>query len=155
PPPPPTPKMVRVTFHFVEIGKDFLKNSFFKWVPLLSEGSGLQFGQSTTGGVAATSSGSFAGVISNLLPKLASGANGGFARVLFSTVGIGEEGTPIEVVRADQIPYIQAIVNGVPIPANASAEMNVQVTPTIISEDKMRLSNMRVNFQAFKGAGAG
>lgn len=153
-PPAPPPKMVRVTYHFVEIGKDFLKNSFFKWVPLLTEGAGLQFGQSTTGGVASSSNGSFAGTITSLLPKLASGANGGFARVLFSTVGIGEEGTPIEIIRADQIPYIQAIVNGVPIPANAKAEINVNVTPTVLSEDKMRLAN-KVTFQAFKGAGAG
>jgi pilus assembly protein CpaC len=153
-PPPATPKMVRVTYHFVEIGKDFLKNSFFKWVPLLSEGAGLQFGQSTTGGVASSSGGSFAGTITSLLPKLASGANGGFSRVLFSTVGIGEEGTPIEIVRADQIPFISAVVNGVPIPSNARAEMTVQVTPTILGEDKMRLQN-RIVFQAFKGAGAG
>jgi Flp pilus assembly secretin CpaC len=34
-PAPPPKKMVRVTYHFVEIGKDFLKQSMFKWVPFL------------------------------------------------------------------------------------------------------------------------
>src|SRR3989338_6158891 len=87
-PPAPPPKMVRLTYYFVEIGKEFLKSSFFKWAPLMSEQSGMQFGQSTTGGVAASSAGSFSGVITSLVPRLNSGANGGFSRILFSTVSI-------------------------------------------------------------------
>jgi Flp pilus assembly secretin CpaC len=152
PPPPPPPKMIRVTYHFVEIGKEFLKNSVFKWAPLMSEGSGLTFGQGTTGGVA--SSGSFTGTITSLLPKLQSGANGGFARVLFSTVAIGEEGTKIEVLRNDNIPYISAVVNGVPVPDNVPVGISVKVTPSVISEDKIRLAT-ELQFTAFAGAGAG
>jgi pilus assembly protein CpaC len=152
PPPPPAPKMVRVTYHFVEIGKEFLKSSSFKWTPFLSEGSGIQFGQGTAGGVA--SSGSFNGTISNLLPKLQSGANGGFARVLFSTVAIGEESTPIQVLRNDNIPFISAVVNGVPVPDNVPVGISVKVTPTIVGEDKLRLQT-NLQFTAFAGAGAG
>lgn len=153
-PPAPAPKMVRVTYHFVEIGKEFLKNSFFKWVPLVQEGSGLQFGQSTTGGVTTSSNGSFTGVISNLLPKLQSGANGGFARILDSAVTIGEEGQPMKLVRNDMIPYIATNQNGVPVPDNQPVGITVGVTPQVLGDDKVRLQSS-FQFQAFKGAGGG
>lgn len=152
PPPPPPAKMVRVTYHFVEIGKEFLKSSFFKWTPLMSEGSGLNFGQGTAGGVA--SNGSFSGTISNLVPKLQSGANGGFARILFSTVAIGMDGEQIEIARNDNIPYISAVVNGIPVPDNVPVGMNVKVTPAISGEDKVKM-NTYIQFTAFAGAGAG
>ncbi len=151
-PPPATPKMVRITYHFVEIGKDFLKSSFFKWTPLMSESSGMVIGQGTTGGIA--SSGSFNGTISNLFPKLQSGASGGFARVLFSTVSIGEDKKQIEVLRNDNIPYISAVVNGIPVPDNVPVGINVKVTPEIMGEDKLRLDTF-FQFQALAGAGAG
>lgn len=152
PPPPPPPKMVRVTYHFVEIGKEFLKSSFFKWAPLQSEQSGISFGAGTAGGVA--SNGSFSGTLSNLIPKLQSGANGGFARILFSTVAIGEDKRPIEVLRNDNIPFISAVVNGVPVPDNVPVGINVKVTPEIMGEDKLRLDTF-IQFTAFAGAGAG
>jgi pilus assembly protein CpaC len=151
-PPPPPPKMVRVTYHFVEIGKNFLKSSFFKWAPLMSDSSGLQIGPSTTGGSAA--SGTFAGTITSLLPKLQSGQNGGFSRVLFSTVTLGLENEQMEVLRQDSLPYIAAVVNGVPIPENANATINVKTTPSIQGEDKIKL-NTFFQFTAFSGAGAG
>lgn len=153
-PPNPAPKMIRITYHFMEIGKEFLKNSFFKWVPLMQEGAGLQIGQSTTGGTAATSAGSFTATITNLIPKIQSGANGGFARVLFSTVMLGEENTPIEVVRSDQVPYISAVVNGVPVQENVQVGISIKVTPTVLGDEKMRL-NTNFSFSALAGAGAG
>lgn len=152
PPPPPPPKMVRITYHFVEIGKEFLKSSFFKWAPLQSEQSGITFGAGTAGGVA--SSGSFSGTISNLIPKLQSGASGGFARILFSTVAIGEDKRPIEVLRNDNIPFISAMVNGVPVPDNVPVGINVKVTPDIIGDDRLRLETF-FQFTALAGVGAG
>lgn len=151
-PAPPPPKMVRITYHFVEIGKEFLKSSFFKWNPLLSDQSGLQIGESTTGGAAAA--GTFSGLISNLLPKLQSGANGGFSRVLFSTVSVGEDMAQQEVIRNDTLPYISAVVNGVPVPDNVQAQMSVKVKPTIVGEDQVKLEST-FGFTAFSGAGAG
>jgi pilus assembly protein CpaC len=129
-PPPPPPQMVRITYYFVEISKQFLKSSLFKWAPLMSESSGLQVGPGTAGGTAA--SGSFSGIISSLVPKLQAGANGGFARVLFSTVAIGMDQKKIEILRQDNVPYVAAMVNGVPIPDNAQVGISVDVTPTIM-----------------------
>jgi pilus assembly protein CpaC len=152
PPPPPPPKMVRVTYHFVEIGKEFLKSSAFKWAPLQSEDSGIRYGAGTAGGVA--SSGSFSGTITSLIPKLQSGANGGFARILFSTVAVGEEKRQIELIRNDFIPFISSVVNGVPVADNQPVGMNIKVTPEILGEDKLRLDTA-VQFTALSGAGAG
>ncbi|MGZ3741471.1 MAG: BON domain-containing protein, partial [Bdellovibrionota bacterium] len=132
PPPAPSPKMVRITYHFVEIGKEYLKSSFFKWVPLLTEGAGLQIGQSTTGGVASTSNGSFSGTITSLLPKLQSGANGGFSRILFSTVQMTEDKIKTELVRSEQIPFVGAVVNGVPVSELADTGITVKATPEIL-----------------------
>ena len=156
PPPAPTPKMVRITYHFVEIGKEYLKNSFFKWVPFLSEGSGITIGQSTTGGTAAQSSnGSFTGTISNLIPKLQSGANGGFARVLFSTVQLTEDGVKVELVREEEIPFVGAIVNGVPVTEAAKQGLVVSVEPHILGDQKIRLIDAKVRFNTVIGNGAG
>lgn len=152
PPAPPPPKMVRVTYHFVEISKDFLKSSLFKWNPLASDSSGIQLGQGTTGGTAAN--GTFSGLITNLLPKLQAGANGGFSRVLFSTVSIGESEKLQEIIRNDTLPYISAVVNGIPVPDNVTAQISVNVTPTVIGEDQVQL-NSTFGFTAFNGAGAG
>lgn len=154
PPPPPPPKMVRITYHFVEIGKDFLKSSYFKWTPFLTESSGIQIGQSTTGGTAA--SGTFSGFVSNLLPKLASGANGGFSRVLLSSVSIGEENQTQEVVRTDSVPFVSAVVNGVPVSEIATATINSKTKPAIINADTglMRLECL-LQFEAIVGQGAG
>jgi len=152
PPPPPPEKMVRVTYHFVEMGKNFLKLSFFKWSPLASDGGKLDFGNSTTGGVA--SSGSFVGSISNLLPKLQSGANGGFARILFSSVGIGVSGKQIDMQRTDNIPFISSSANGSPIQDNTPVTINVGVIPTIQGDEKINLETS-FTFTALSGAGAG
>lgn len=150
-PPEPAKKMVRVTVHFVEIGKEFLKSSFFKWAPLMTEGSGLKFGQSTTGGVTTSGGGSFAGTISSLLPKLQSGSNGGFARVLYSTVGLGVEGTKIDLSRHNDVPYL-ITTNGVPNSATAQVGVHIEVTPSISGEDKVQMEN-KISVNTLAGAG--
>lgn len=154
-PPSPTPKMVRITYHFVEIGKEYLKSSLFKWVPFLSEGAGITIGQSTTGGTAASGNGSFTGTISNLIPKLQSGANGGFSRVLFSTVQLTEEGVKVELVRQEDIPYVGAVVNGVPVTESAKQGLVVSVEPHILGDNKIRLQDAKVKFDTVVGQGAG
>lgn len=153
PPPTPAPRMVRITYHFVEIGKEYLKSSFFKWVPLLTEGAGLQIGNSTTGGVATQSNGSFTGTITSLIPKLQSGANGGFSRILFSTVQMTMDDTKTELVRSEQIPFVGAVVNGVPVSELADTGITVSCKPHIMG-DKVQLE-AKVQFKTAVGNGAG
>lgn len=154
PPPAAMPKMVRITYHFVEIGKEYLKQSFFKWVPFLTEGAGITFGQSTTGGTAASSNGTFTGTVSNLLPKISSGANGGFARILFSTVQMTEDKVATELVRSEQIPFVGAVVNGVPVTELADTGITVKCEPEILADQKVRLKAF-VQFKTAVGNGAG
>jgi pilus assembly protein CpaC len=94
------------------------------------------------------------GTITNLIPRLTAGANGGFSRVLFSTVGIGEDGTMIDMTRQEQIPFIEAVVNGVPVPGNATVGVKVKVTP-IISGDQRLTLNTDLSFSVPTGGGAG
>jgi pilus assembly protein CpaC len=153
PPEAQPPRMVRITYHFVEIGKEYLKSSVFKWSPLLTEGAGIQIGQSTTGGVATQSNGSFSGTITSLIPILQTGANGGFSRILFSTVQMTEDKVKTELVRSEQIPFVGAVVNGVPVTSTADTGITVAVTPEIMG-DKVRLL-AAVQFKTAVGNGAG
>jgi pilus assembly protein CpaC len=146
-------KMVRITYHFVEIGKEYLKSSFFKWVPLLNEGAGLQIGPSTTGGVQSQTNGTFSGTITSLFPKLASASNGGFSRILFSTVQLTEDNTATELVRTEQIPFVGAVVNGVPVTELADTGITIKTTPKV-DGDKVRLA-CSFQFKTAVGNGAG
>lgn len=155
-PPDPPPKMIRVTFHFVEISKEYLKNVFFKWAPGLSTGAGIAFGQSQTGGIGATSNGTFSGTLSNLIPRLQKGTNGGYARVLFSTVAIGKDRTNISIDRTDNVPFISQVVNGVPVTAVQPVGIQISVNPEIVGNEQIELRKTEFNFGALAGgAGAG
>jgi pilus assembly protein CpaC len=154
PPPPPPPKMVRVTYHFVEIGKNYLKSSFFKWQPTLSENAGLQFGQSTGGSGAAAASGSFAGTLSSLLPRLNSATQGGFARILYSAVTLGEEGIKQQLNRTDQIPYFSASGAGNSLVAFAPVTISLDTTPQSLDEKRVRMAIV-LTFSSARGAGNG
>lgn len=154
-PAPPPPKTVRVTFHFVEISKEYLSSAFLKWAPTLSADAGFDFGSTTTGGVGADANGSLVGTIANLIPRLQKGTNGGYARVLFSSVGIGLENSLISLSRQDQTPFIAQVVNGVPVTGQASAGISIGVRPVIVGNDLIRLDDLEFSFAAVSGAGAG
>ncbi len=155
-PPPPAPKMVRVTFHFVEIGKEYAKTALFKWAPTLSTDAGLNFGQSETGGIGASSGGTFSGTIRDLFPKLQSGKNGGYSRVLHSAVAIGISGSLISLDRQDSVPYISGVQDGVPITSLINIGLSISLKPTVKGKDMLELKDTEFNFSAPSGAsGAG
>lgn len=154
PPPNPPPKTVRVTFHFVEIGKEYFSAAFLKWAPNFNEAAGIEFGRSTTGDAAASANGSFVGSLTNLFPRIQKGTNGGFARVLFSAVGIGRADTQINISRTDQVPFIDTI-NGVPVSTNRSVSISMAVTPRIEDNDTIFLERIDFSFDALLGNGAG
>lgn len=155
-PAPPAPKLVRVTFHFVEMSKEFLQSSLFKWNPFYTNTAGLKFGVDSVKGQLHTSGGdSLTGTISNLLPKLESGANSGFARVLHSTVGVGIDGQKITLRREDQFPYIAAVEQGVPVTNYAKATLSTEVVPTIVGDNEVQLSTVFTFGVPLGGAGGG
>lgn len=152
-PPPPPPKMIRTTFHFVELSKDYLKTSFLKWSPSLSSGAGIAFGQSQTGGVGATSGGTFSGTISNLIPRLQRATGGGYGRVLFSSVLISKDGTNVSVNRSDEIPFVVNAGTGSITTEKARAGVQISVTPTIVGNDSVELTKTEFEFSTLIGTG--
>lgn len=155
--PQPKKKMVRVTFHFVEMSKEYSKSIFFKWSPLISSGAGLILGSNDSGSVGADAAAgsTLSGTITNLLPKLQRGTNGGYARVLFSTVGIGLEGTTISISRKEDIPHIESVAGGVPVIGYSQSGISVAVSPSIVEKDTVQLSGIEFSFGVPSGAGAG
>lgn len=154
-PPPPPPKLVRVTFHFVEIAKEYFSTAFLKWAPTISEDAGFRIGVTDTGEGGAASDGSLVATIANLIPRLQKGTNGGYARVLFSAVGIGLDREQISISRQDQVPFIAQVVNGVPVTQNQPVGISLAVKPEIQDNDVIFLRDVEFNFSAISGAGAG
>lgn len=103
--PDPPAKMVRITVDFVELSKDYLRNFGFSWIPSLSgDGGSIGFGQSTTGGITSSGSGSLSGTISGLFPKLSTAQNAGYARILEETVMITKVDVPARMERVIEFP---------------------------------------------------
>ena len=154
--PTPQKKMIRITFHFVEMSKEYAKSVFFKWSPLISSGAGLVFGSDESGNIGtSTGDSTLTGTITNLLPRLQKGTNGGYARVLFSTVAIGLEGTVISMSRSEQIPFIESVAGGVPVIAYNTAGISISISPSIMSRDTIQLNGIDFDFSVPSGAGAG
>ncbi len=134
-PPPQSapPKIIQLVVHYVELSKKYLRSSAFRWSPALVDNTEVAFTKDTTqnsDGIIAEIS----GVISNLLPKLNSAKQHGFARVLKSTSVTTKEGQPGKVETVQRIPIL------VPQPGVAAggftndfAEVRVasEITPTI------------------------
>jgi pilus assembly protein CpaC len=67
PPPKKQEKLVRVTFHFVELSKDYDKLFAFQWSPGFTSDPQVSVGTGATGAVAAQGT-SFTGTLSSLFP---------------------------------------------------------------------------------------
>ena len=154
--PPPPPKMVRTTFHFMEVTKNYAKAVLLKWAPSLTSDAGINFGTTDTGEVGANSGGGFTGTINNLIPRLQAGTNGGYARELFSTVSIALDGTPQTVERTESVPFISSVAGGVPVLSKeTTAALKISFTPNIQDGDVIQLSDLEFSFNAPTGAGPG
>ena len=138
--PQPVPKMIKVSVQFVELTKDYNKIFGFKWVPLLGgDGGSISIGKTTTGGVTTQSNNTLAATISNLFPRLASAKSAGFARVIQSGVVITKDKIKATIKKQSKIPF--SIGTGeFTKPMEATAGFSVDVTPTILQEEKIDLS---------------
>lgn len=130
-------KLVRITVHFVELAKDYLNAFGFKWQPgFVSNGPQITFGTSAdSGGLGGAS---LAATISNLLPKLASASNAGYARILESSTVVTRSGQPAKIRNVKNIPFaigIQGANGNVSAAANtANVGTDVSVTPAILGK---------------------
>lgn len=144
--PQPAPKMVKITSQFVELAKSYNKIFAFKWAPLMGEDAGqISFGQTESGNITSTSSGTLSATISNLFPKLNSAKTAGYARIIQSGMVITRDQKPGVIKKETQIPF--AVGSGEFTKANtASVGLNMDVTPKILEQEKIEMAvNMSIN----------
>ncbi len=144
--PQPAPKMLKITSQFVELAKSYGKLFAFKWAPLMGEDkSNISFGQTASGNVTSTSSGTLSATISNLFPKLLSAKSAGYARIIQSGMIVVRDNQKGTITKSTEIPY--AIGTGDFTKASsAQVGMTMNVQPRILEQDKIELAiNMSVN----------
>ncbi len=135
--PQPAPKMIKVTTQFVELSKNYGKVFAFKWAPLMGEdASRIQFGQTQSGNVSTTSSGTLSATISNLFPKLNAAKTAGYARIIQSGMVITRDNQPASIDKSTSTPY--AVGTGdFSKAASADVGLNLNVTPRILDQEKI------------------
>ncbi len=151
--PQPAPKMVKISAQFVELSKDYGKVFAFKWAPLMGEdNSQIQFGQTATGNVTSTSSGTLSATISNLFPKLNAAKQAGYARVIQSGMVITRDSQKASITKQTTTPY--SVGSGENQQAqSANVGLTLNVTPKILEQEKLELGiGFSVNLQVGSNA---
>jgi len=146
------PKIVRLTLSFVELTKSYGRTFGFSWAPGIDNGGTISFGQSTTGGVTSQSNGALAGTISNLLPKLRSAQEAGYARVLQEVVLLTQSGVKGTVKRLKKIPIpVLDVKTGNTTYQAADTGLTLFVTPNVQGQDENVALKINFSFNALSG----
>ena len=150
--PEPAPKMVKVSSQFVELSKSYNKIFAFKWAPLMGEdNSQISFGQTQSGNITSTSSGTLSATISNLFPKLNSAKSAGYARIIQSGMVIMRDQKKGTISKQTTIPF--AVGSGDFTKASsATVGLNMDIEPKILEQEKVE---MAVNFNVSLSVGSG
>lgn len=149
--PPPPAKMLRVTVDFVELSKDYLRNFGFSWIPSLDTGGSISFGPSTTGGVATQQTGSIAGTIGNLFPKLSSAQNAGYARILEESILIVKDGKQATFDRSLEIPVQTINDKGQPSFSVVKIGPRLKVAPRVQGQSEDIEMNLDFTYDGLVG----
>lgn len=138
--PQPAPKMVKLTAQFVELAKNYGKVFAFKWAPLMGEdNSQISFGQTASGNITSTSSGTLSATISNLFPKMNAAKTAGYARVIQSGMVITRDTKEASIKRQTSTPYT---IGGGEFTKGATATVgfNLTATPKILEQEKIEVA---------------
>jgi len=136
--PPPAKKqekLVRVTVHFVELGKDYNKIFGFKWQPGFTSDPSVTIGQGAAGAAGASNL-TLTGTLSALIPKLNSAQAAGYARILRTGTLIVRSGQPAKLVENTEYPFAQQGANGMITASKAPVGLVVAVTPLILGQSE-------------------
>ncbi len=147
--PQPAPKMVKITAQFVELSKDYGRVFAFKWAPLMGQdASQISIGQSASGNVTSTSSGTLSATISNLFPKLNAAKSAGYARVIQSAMVVTQNEKQAKIAKSTSIPF--AVGTGeTQRPQNAQIGINLSIEPRILEQENILMAvNLSVNLTA-------
>jgi pilus assembly protein CpaC len=147
--PQPAPKMVKITAQFVELSKDYGRIFAFKWAPLMGQDSSqISIGQTESGNVTSTSSGTLSATISNLFPKLNAAKSAGYARVIQSAMVVTQNEKQAKIAKSTSIPF--AVGTGeTQRPQNAQIGINLSIEPRILEQENILMAvNLSVNLNA-------
>ncbi|MGK5082899.1 hypothetical protein WDW37_06310 [Bdellovibrionota bacterium FG-1] len=145
--PPPAKKqvkLVRVTVHFVELSKDYLKTFGFKWQPGFTADPSISIGQNPQGGAGASGM-SLTATISSLIPHLESLQKSGYARILKTGTVIVKSGDPATLVEQTDIPFGVQAGNGQVAASSAKVGLEVAVTPQILGQSEDISMDLKMN----------
>ena len=135
PPAKKSEKLVRITVHYVELSKNYNRYFGFKWQPGFSSDPQIALGQTADGSTGATGP-TFSATISSLLPRLNSGQDAGFARVLKTSTIIVRSGQAANLEETTDFPYTTTGPNGQPVGASKSVGLSMAVTPKIVGQSE-------------------
>lgn len=132
-PPKKNEKLVRVTFHFVELAKDYSRRFGFSWTPGFTAEPSMSYGQQANG-TTGTSATSFTATLSSLIPKLQSAQDAGFARILKQGTIIVKNG--VEGSFQDGTDFVVNSVGaqGQSTPITYNAGIVGKVTPRVLGQ---------------------
>jgi pilus assembly protein CpaC len=150
PPPKKQEKLVRVTFHFVDLAKDYNTVFGFQWQPGFTADPTVQVGAGSTGGVAAGGT-SFTGTLSSLFPKLQSAQQAGYARVLRTGTVIVRSGLPAQITDTTSFPFSQLGTNGQVNAGSQDIKVDFGVTPSILGQSEDISLDLKMNIMSLVG----
>ena len=155
PPPKKGDKLLRVTIHFVKLSKDYLKGFGFQWMPGLTQSqAGISVGSSASGGVGASGS-SFTATISNLFPKLNSGQEAGYVKVLRTGTLIVKNGQPASLSETKTIPFSGLSATGQQSTQQSDVGVQFNVTPKIVGQSDDVELDVDLTQRSLDGLGTG
>ena len=130
----PKEKLIRVTVHFVELAKDYNRIFGFTWRPGFTAAPTISVGQDA-GGDQAAQAASFSATLSNLLPKLQSAQNAGFARVIKSMTILVRNAKEGRATEGTEFPVtVFSSNNGQVQASSAKVETKISITPQIMGQ---------------------
>jgi pilus assembly protein CpaC len=157
---PPAPKrqekLVRVTFHFVELAKDYLKSFGFSWTPGFTADPSITLGTGVGGTAGASGGASFTATISSLFPRLTNAQNAGFARVLKTSTVVVRSGQKAFLSNTTNYPTTVMTSNGPSAGTPVTTGLEATVVPQILgqSEDiqlQLEINQMSPSTQGLNG----
>jgi hypothetical protein len=149
-----TDKLIRVTFNIVTLSKDYAKSFGFKWAPGFTTDPSISFGLGTSEAAASASGFSFAGTISSLFPKLQSGQEAGFVKILKSGTVIGKSGQAMSFSRGVEVPTFTADSSGKVIGNSGGKEISstISLKPKILGQSEdIELADLKISLQSVIG----
>jgi pilus assembly protein CpaC len=150
PPPKKQEKLVRVTFHFVDLSKDYNTLFGFQWQPGFTADPQVTVGTGNTGAAAASGT-SFTGTISSLLPQLQTAQEAGYARVLRTGTVIVRSGLAAQITETTSFPFSQAGQNGQVNAGTQDIKVDFGVTPSILGQSEDISMDVKMNIMSLVG----